>query len=396
MGDQSNRRQRAVRLTEEALALFRARLTEEWSRLGLPGRLNREARAALLEVSVSTAERIIHRKGNDRAVLQHAFAKIGLPWDESYCEPMPGGEQVQPTPPKQPVLRNTILRWGIPALILPTLLAAWAFTRRDNGVDPMSYQLVESGRRAYHSGNYDEAERKLKLAAERSSSHRQEDQLAETFRLEGELRAAKGDFAGARELYNKALVIFDSFGTEWAEASLLEALGVVETKLGRYREAERHLTESLAVLRKLKDPRGAACTLRSLGVLYATQGDALKAHRHFFAAEQEMKQNPDENLLMDMRAQRALLASLEGDPAGALLELQTCLRHWERVGHRRWIATTQLQIAQVMARAGHGDADELAYAARKNYLSVGDQFGIDQCDALLRRTQVGTTNPHPR
>ncbi|HMS55520.1 MAG TPA: tetratricopeptide repeat protein [Fimbriimonadaceae bacterium] len=385
MGDSTSRR-RAVRLTEEALLLLKSRLNDEWDRLNLTGRLNREARAALMEVSVGTSERILNRKGNDRSVLQDVFKQLNLEWQDSFAEPMPNPSPSEvapaPAPFPSPRARMPLVAAGF---VLPALLAIWAFTRKPQIEDPLAMQLVEEGRKAYHEGKLEKADTILEKAIYRATSHRHESALAEGIRLQGEVYAATGDLEQAVECFKKSLVLREAFKFEWAYASVLEVLGAAETRLGRYGDAEAHLLEALKGLRETNDFRGAASTLRSLGVLYAAKGDPNRARRQFDLAELEMKRNPDQNLLVDMKAQRALLASAEGDHQSALLDLRQCLAHWERLSHRRWIATTQLQIAQVSARAGRSaDALAMARIAKQNYEHVGDLFGVRQCNQILR------------
>lgn len=83
----SERRRRAVRLTEEALQLLNGRLLEVWRRSGQSGRLTKAGRADLMNVSSKTADRIVNRAGNDRMVLIEVFVRVGLDWKDEFCEP---------------------------------------------------------------------------------------------------------------------------------------------------------------------------------------------------------------------------------------------------------------------------------------------------------------------
>lgn len=396
MGENGNRRARAVRLTEAALALLQRRLREEWRGMSLEGRITRSVQAGMLDVSIITLDRILKRKGNDRTVLQHAFERVGLDWSEDYCEPLQSetdeAEPVAPVLPPPPdrskltVKSRRPVRWISLAASLALLcsLAGWGIVREYHSRSTANWKYLERGRKDYHAGHYALAKQNLAEAVRYSILNHDGNTLSEAIRLQGEVHAAEGDLRSAVDCFERALVIRSEFKFDWGHASLLEVLGVAQLRLEQYEEAESNLRRSIQGLRRWDDYRGAAASMRSLGTLFAAKGNRNEARRWFSAALEEMKQNPDPGLLSDIKAQRAMLLSEEGHNDMALAQLEQCLSEWKQRNHQRWIATTLLQMAKVQRAAGRTE-DSLRYLAeaKPKFEAVGDRAGVEECSKWL-------------
>lgn len=407
MEDRRNRRQRAVRLTDEAVQTLQRRLVEQFQGMHLGGRLTRSARATLLDVSIATAERILNQQGNDRSVLQQAFLSVDLEWDDRFCEPMPRDTDsfplestALPTHPAARSNRSPVRRRQLVLLVLATAIvvvpSVTIATLKSKSTGPrasesQSYALMsqasealESGRRAYHRGEYIEAKRQLQVAIWLSAQTSEENLLAEAYRLDGEILAAEGRFEEALDRYADSMSVRKMFRHDWARASLLEAIAVVEIKLGNLDEAETHLMDSLKGLKKWNDIGGVAATSRTLGILAAAKGDHGAAEKWFVAATDALKEKPDPPMTLDIKAQRALILHKEGQSEVALAALGECLTEWRARGHRRWIATTLLQIAAIHHAEGNREGAILfAAEAKRKFHEVGDQFGARECAGIL-------------
>ncbi len=161
---------------------------------------------------------------------------------------------------------------------------------------------------------------------------------------------------------------------------------MAETRLGRYPEAERHLKQSVDELSHWGDFRGAAASMRSLGFLYAAMKDSDKAREWFAKAIEVSKDDPDPNLLTDIKAQQAMLLHAEGKSADALPTLQECLAQWRSLNHPRWVAKTLLQVAEVdSALNDKGKAVDAANEAKSLYEQAGDRLGVQACQEFLDR-----------
>lgn len=407
----SRRRPRAVRLTDDALAMLQRGLADIWRDVEPDGRLTRNARASLLGVSIATGDRIFDRQGNDRAVLQQAFLSIGLEWSESYCEPVvpeSAIEQLQSAPLPDPdretqktrlphgssnrrfCLRRTVLLLaGAIGVFVLILAGTFAITRPNPKLGDIAgtnwprnaYHLAW---KAYHAGRFVEAARLVEatkvLAVETSDIA----VVAESLRLEGELLAAEGRLDEALSRYNESLVLRNEFKFDQARGSLLEVIGVVETRLGRFLDAQIHLTESFRLLKEVEDHRGMAGTARSLGSLAIAKGNRREARFWFVEAEKAMADDPDPQLQLDIRAQRAILDSREGRHDKALKNLELCLHAWRARGHKRWVATTLNQMASVRRSKGdHAGAASTAAEAVAIFETVGDGHGAEESRQML-------------
>lgn len=378
--------------------MLRKQLDEEWRSLNLEGRLTRGARAGLMGVSIGTAERILHRKGNDRAVLHDVFKQVGLDWDESFCEPMPGTANplstAGPANKETESDRRARFRLTVPALsagaFLGLYILFWTLQTGSTSQAVAPGDLPEVARepltrawRLYHAGHYPEALRYLHVAESIASRRGEISVMAETRRLQGEVAAAEGDLLRALRLFDTALVLRKSFRFDQATASLLEVIGDAELRLGRFDDAEGHLTASYEGLVRLKDFRGAAATARTLGSLALARRNGTKAREWFSTSRSAMAGDPDPQLLLDLRAQEASILVLEGKARDAVPILEACLDEWRRRDHERWVAKTSTQLARALLATGdRARALRSVDVARKNFESVGDRLGVKECSDL--------------
>lgn len=391
-------RKRAVRLTDEANALLKQRLFERWEAGGKGGRLTREARAELLGVSVSTADRILSQDGVDRNTLVLAFKSVGLDWDDSRCEYVvrSGDDDAEPKAVEaevpQPKLRSR-MRWILwPALIL-CLLAAGpvyhevTFFRDQNYL----YSLIgvfnkkmDGASEAFHAGNYPLAEDYIGQARKIALRLDSVEKVALARRIEADIAAAQGSLAEAKELYSEALQIRESMGDERSYPALQEALGDLETRTGDFKHAEIHLQKSLAGYQREKDPGGIAMAYRGLGSLAFERGQLDEASLMFSSAIGAL-QGKGPAMEKDIEARQALVLRERGRYADARSVLQGCLTYWVKEEHPRWIAKTRWQLATVEAEAGNSrTARQLLVQAKEGYQRVGDRAGVADCDRALK------------
>lgn len=406
-------RRRAVRLSDEALGLVQAALKER-ARSSGKARLTRPQRAALLGLSISTADRMLARTGNDQAVIEEAFAKLGIPWQESYAvwveqeaPPQTEPEEVLAStppattdPPVAPAPRGQRRGWRLGVLVAAALVGVFALAgfmankiaegRLTSGEKARLdvARLISASRQANRSVRLDVALREARAAYQIAVRHGLADSMADSLRLQGDILAAQGRLPEAVECYEKALPLWKVLEADHGLACLFESLGIAEARLGRLDEAEHHLHEALKICRKLDDPGLSAGLMRGLGSIEAVRGNHAAAQRWYDAAGLHLKDRPSDAIHHDLRALQALLRRDKGEHDAALADLEQCLRYWQHSGQPRWIATTLLQIATVHAAAGRrAEADRLARDAQGLYESVGDRAGATMCaDFVARQT----------
>jgi len=393
MSQAKDRRHRAVRLTDPGLEILKARLAEEWERKG-DGKITRASRAELLAVSVGTADRILSQGGNDRAVLVLVFARLGIPWEDRYCElrqvetedePEDALEQ-EPAPSPRRRRLMLVLAAAIAAGILGLLLIVAPKSQPPLLEDPHGpvSQTLDVSRKAYHDADYDTAIRKVREAFRMAQHHALADQMAFCMSLEGDILAAKGDLEGAVESYTRATHFWGSLENAHGLASAIETLAVAEAKLGLLDQAEQHFQEALKICKSVKDPGVIGGILRGLGSTEAVRGNLASARKWYAAANLAIKEPGQEPMQLDLKALGALVLRDEGKSEEALKELQECLSAWKADGQPRWIAATLLQIGSVHSKMGNEVlARQQISEARQLYESVGDRRGSALCAQWL-------------
>lgn len=425
----NHRKSRAVRLTDEALALLRVRLAEEAERRKR-GRLTRPLKAELMDVSITTSERILGQKGNDRAVLVHAFERLGIPWSEECWEPAHVDEEQTaadaPEPDRGP--QNQTQTWrraaaAAVAVLATASLVAFVSHRLNGRQAPaietdrrMLARAVTEARDAYDRADYDAAARQVAEAFRIAQHHRLADAMADCLRLEGDVLAAQGHLEDAATRYRHAIALWgpleagtttisdvsvhyspglESRSVDHGLACVVISNAVVEARLGRLDEAEEQFHRALVLCQSLDDQPMVGAVMRGLGSVEAVRGKLGAARRWYDAAALTLKDRPDPAFLRDLRALRALLLRDEEHLDRALSELESCLAEWRKASHPRWIATTLLQIASVQAAAGRvAPAIEAATEAQRLYGEVGDRRGIEVCEPW--RNEPPTPHPHHR
>jgi tetratricopeptide (TPR) repeat protein len=88
----------------------------------------------------------------------------------------------------------------------------------------------------------------------------------------------------AGEHLQQSLALYRAFGNLVGEASVLDGLGVVLTRLGEPEQATRHLQRSLILFRGSGDREGEVSTLNSLGEAAHTAGNPADALAHHASA----------------------------------------------------------------------------------------------------------------
>ncbi|MDP2833067.1 MAG: tetratricopeptide repeat protein [Pseudomonadota bacterium] len=102
----------------------------------------------------------------------------------------------------------------------------------------------------------------------------------------GKRWVASGKQDEARQAFEESLVIERRLKNERGEAMVLNSLGGVLRDQGRMDEARQSFEDSLVIERRLKDERGEAMVLNSLGWWYREQGDPARALQMLYESEE--------------------------------------------------------------------------------------------------------------
>lgn len=408
--ERNGRKGRAMRLSAEALELLKRRLDADWEGLDLGRRLTLNDSAALMDVSKGSAHKILHRSGNDRAVLEHAFKSLDLTWHEHFAEPMEARDRTGV--PAEDLFDNSLLgetqlagrRWLLRAkpvvglvavlaiiLVVGSQARSWLDSTAIANGKRVRYAEIDAARSAFNRADYDTAHKHSEKALRLAKQSWDANALSETLGIQGDIYSAIGRLEDAVDCYQEALKLRTSFQYAGGRALMLEALGVLEARLGRLDQAEKHLQESLAQFQTAQDPGGIAMASRGLGSVAAVRGDISVARVWYDAATAAVADRVGEAIHTDLKALRALLARDEGNFDLALRELEDCLAYWSRQRHPRWQAATLMQIASVHRAAGQEPgASAATVRAKALYESVGDRRGVEVCSEFLDRPTYTT------
>ena len=398
-------RRRAVRLTPEALDALQTALFRAWSDAGEGSKLTRERKAELLGVSIVTAERVLHGKGVDRTTLVFVFKNLGLPWEDSNCQqdfvPLKkAGTEVgrstevpKISTPKRKYPGRPVSLFGLSFVALgAAFLASGRMSFEDCPDWTVQYgTLFAAGCDAYNRGDYSTARHDFDGAAKLARKYEGLGYLADSYRMQGELASAQGDFAEAVTKYQEALDLRILLSKQSKDArlhiySLQEVMGDAELSLGRLSAAKDHFSQSLYGFSSMNDKGGIASSYRGLGTVAAKQGNPEEAHGLFRKGLDALKGQESADMAFDIRARDATLLLKSRGHEAAIRELQTCLDHWNSQQHPRWIATTKRQLASVYAAYGEShQALDLLVQSRSLFTSVGDKAGADDCTKQLQR-----------
>lgn len=140
--------------------------------------------------------------------------------------------------------------------------------------------LLNRGRQAARNGDYNEAERYHRLAADAAANESDPARRAEAIGDLGGVLLAKGRFDEARDLCLNALKLLQTTKTKRYLPVVLNNLGALSNLAGDYEQAERYLKEGVRVAQEFNpsDPY-IARVLNNLGVLYYTSGDTGHAEK---------------------------------------------------------------------------------------------------------------------
>ena len=95
-------------------------VNEKWRLNRAKGKLTRQVRADLFEVSLPTHDKILNREKVDRSSLTAAFKAVGIPWNNRFIE--------SEDEPLHAVASDNVVpagrKWRTPALVASTVVLA--------------------------------------------------------------------------------------------------------------------------------------------------------------------------------------------------------------------------------------------------------------------------------
>lgn len=408
MSAPSKPRKRAVRLTPEALDDLRKALAQRWQEDAREGRLTHETRAELMGVSVATAKNILSGAGADRSSFALAFKRLRLPWDDAFCEfqqeEVPAPEEpedplalseppIEPEP--HPILPEAKppARKNLGLFIAATLLAAVglgaAFVVRRPAPDGLWMgefnRASANGENLYHRVEYDAARKEADRAFAIAQAHDSASRMAGANHLQGNVEGAQGRLLAAKERYEREyearMMALDADHIPFT----LESLGDVETRLGHYGAARKHLEVALKEFQRLHLPFEVASVQRDLGSVALGEGKLDVADEWFRQSLKGLRGMAQPATETDVRGRMALVLLARGRAAEARTLLQGCLSFWTKNGHARWTALADMHLGLAEAQLHDvASARRRIARSRATFAQIGDEARVAEAESHLR------------
>lgn len=391
MAGNGNGRHRGIRLSEEAIRLIESRLSQMWHEQRRLGKLTRRGMSELLHLSEKTVDRVLRGERVDRATIKQAVLRLNIEWDESFIVVEPAEPAAEASLEPQAARRRFPFVPVAVAAVAIASLGYWGGSRLSAPkVEPTPNWQVEffdrlaKGTQQYQKGDLKSAKSEFEAVLQLAETHDDLSGKSEALRMLADIDLAQGRFREARDGYAAALEAKEKTGQSSTYPAIQQALGVAELKLKNYPAAKGWVRKALDGFVAGNDFGGMAMAQRDLGSLAAAQGDFEGALAWFASARSGMGRATKTGLLMDIRAQEALVHLSLGDLAKADQMLTDCLEFWERENHPRWIARTKLQLSQVkLAKGLRAEAVALVSEAASGFRKVGDPTGLAEAEALV-------------
>lgn len=199
-------------------------------------------------------------------------------------------------------------------------------------------------------GYFEEGRWWLKQAREQAKEH--DTVWADALRWEGNLVSFQGEYALARSLFEKSLILCRAQQDREGEAASLGCLALVKKDQGETAKARHLFEESLALWRECNVPGEIASALGYLGILAATQGDYPAAGAFYTESLQRRREQNDRWGIAASLNNLGILARLEKRPERALAHLVESLSLRRELGDRRSTAITLNQLGYLALDMG--------------------------------------------
>jgi predicted ATPase len=232
-----------------------------------------------------------------------------------------------------------------------------------------------AARKAWHLNEYRDSRAFYQRALELKTYDRENDPAKALADLTYGLgRACYGlsDYRESRTHQDAALVMYREQGDEAGIGLALAALGELDMRQGKNRDAQPQVEESLAIHRKLGDRRQEAYNLMNLGVLSAQLSEFARARDYFEQCHAVMQELDEPIGLARALNNLGVINDMQGDIDAATTYYERSLEIRRQINDRQGIAYS---LTNLSALAMDRDDFELARNYQAESLSLLRQVG---------------------
>jgi len=202
----------------------------------------------------------------------------------------------------------------------------------------------------------------------------------------------QSDHQEAKNFYNQSLQTFRDLGARSEQAAVLHQLGMVAQDEGDYREAKDLYDQSLETARNLGDQAGIAKSLHNLGVIAYFQGDYQEA-RKLYDQSLKIKRNlRDQAGIASSLHQLGIIAQEQGDYQEARNLYHQSLEIKRILGDQRGIAASLHQLGRLAEESGQVEKAAQLY---REALSILERLGSPEAEKV-RRALARVTGEQPK
>ncbi len=262
-----------------------------------------------------------------------------------------------------------------------TALRALSFLGDDCGIDikkeglDLSFQL---GDLDYAMGDPAAAVEHYRNALQNSQALGDKESEAEAYLYIGHTERLRGNFHRAEDMYEKAIVHFDSTDNYAGLAGSQQGLGYVHWRKGENDEAVEHYKESISFSMKAGDDHGMAKTHIELGNVYNYWGDYAKAMQYYKKSIPHLEKVGDYNELARAYNNMGDSTIKVDDFHGALEYFEKCKQASEKIGNKNFVAWSLFNSAEALAYLGEYDkAEDYCVRALKICEDLDDRVGMN-------------------
>jgi DNA-binding SARP family transcriptional activator/Tfp pilus assembly protein PilF len=217
----------------------------------------------------------------------------------------------------------------------------------------------------------------------RTAARRIGDRTAEATALNalGLIDWHQGRYQQATNRFRQALALFRQTGDRTGQARALGNLGIIYFQQGRYEKATRLQEQAVDIFRETGDLTGEAMELGNLGVVEERQGRYEKAAQHQQQALALARETGDSDNESYALVNLGTVSLRQGRYPHAIGQLQRVLALFRETGDRFGEAATLTRIGDVGLRQGRCEQASLYHQqALALYREIGD--GCGEADAL--------------
>ena len=384
------RKTRSTQLTDLGINTLKSALLIKSQSIQGNQKLTRELKAALLDLSVITSDKLLTGKCVDKSTAIHAFNCLGLEIEEGFF--LENNSTTNKLNKKNTELLQVTQKGIYTQTIFAKILRLFAGTvcivsttiviKQKINVetrDTTFKHLVSLSESEYMRGNFTASKQYLTRATNVIQESGTANELSVVLRQKADLLAARGELQIAKYLYTQILDIKETMNQRISYAALHDAIAEIDLKSNNNEEALKHIKFSIENYRKDKDIKGVLLAHRNYINYYINTRNYRKASQIVKYCKALNSHSGSEDILADIRTREIDLhiASNHIDEAEKLARQN--LAYWSRYNHERWLGITYLQLLQIEKRKDNTrNVQYFKLAAIEALSKAGDNYRLKQ------------------